>query len=157
MKQGRTHFRHRITAVVASAVTMGAWQCRFQSEKCGRTIGSCLDNQLPQLQEVDAERERQGLQPLHLASRYSQAGVQTLRLNLTAAAASQQVQLAFPVPQITTSLITLEVAADSLTFVQNAAPGEVRQPPRRGRCSAARRYRPRAALLNGMWLCVCRL
>lgn len=99
--------------------------CRFQSEKCGRTIGSCLENQLPQLQQVDADRERQGMQPLYLASRYSQAGVQTLRLNASAASASQQVQLAFPVPQITTSLVTLEVAADSLRFVQNAAPGEV--------------------------------
>lgn len=98
---------------------------RYQSEKCSRTIGSCLGNQLPQLQEEDAARAQQGQQPQHLASRYAQAGQQTLKINVTAASASQQVQLAFPVAQITTSLLSLEVAADSLTFIQNAAPGEV--------------------------------
>lgn len=77
------------------------------------------------------------MQPLYLASRYSQAGVQTLRLNATATLASQQVQLAFPVPQITTSLVTLEVAADSLRFIQNAAPGEVWPTARFDVCSAS--------------------
>lgn len=102
--------------------------CRYLSEKCSRTVGSCLDNQLHHLKLKDAERVSGGLQPLYSVSRYTQAGTHTLKFNFSSPTASQRVQLAFPVPQISSSLITLEVAADSLKFVQNAAPGEVRLP-----------------------------
>eukprot|EP00892_Ulva_mutabilis_P000250 jgi/Ulvmu1/10225/UM060_0025.1 len=106
-------------------IGVGFTAFRYQSEKCGRTIGSCLGNQLPALQEEDAARQAAGQQSQHLASRYAQAGVQTLKLNLTAESPSQQVQLAFPVAQVTTTLLSLEVAADGLTFIQNAAPGKI--------------------------------
>jgi hypothetical protein len=105
------------------------YTCRYHSEKCGRTVGTCLDNQLHHLQLTDAERVSKGLEPLYAVSRYTQAGVHSLKFNMSSSSSSQRVQLAFPVPQISTSIMTLEVEADSLKFIQNAAPGEVRREP----------------------------
>jgi hypothetical protein len=67
-----------------------------------------------------------GLLPQFLVSRYLHGGTNTLRVNGSAEQAMDRVQLELPVDQISTSIITLEVIADSFTFVENSSPGEVR-------------------------------
>lgn len=105
----------------------GAWPvCRFQSDKCSRTTGSCLDNQIFHLKQKDEARMASGLLPQFLLSRYLRGGSNTLRINGSAEQAMDRVQLELPVDQISTSIITLEVVADSFTFVENSSPGEVR-------------------------------
>lgn len=67
-----------------------------------------------------------GQLPQYLVSRYLHGGVNTLRVNGSAEVSAQRVQLELPVDQITTSLVTLEVVADSLKFIVNSSPGKVR-------------------------------
>ena len=93
-------------------------------------MGACLDNQLHHLKQRDAERVSAGLQPQYLVSRYLRGGESSLRVNGSAERNLDRVRLELPVDQISTSLVTLEVAADSLRFVENSSPGEVRCPPR---------------------------
>jgi Male gamete fusion factor len=119
---------------------------RYQSEKCGQVVGSCLGNQLFDLKQADDKRVAQGMAPRYSVSRYLNGGTNTVRIN--ASQALNRVQLELPVDQISTSLMTLEVAADSLRFVVNASPGKARaRPPvclrallwycKRGQCASS--------------------
>lgn len=67
-----------------------------------------------------------GLQPQYLVSRYLRGGASSIRINGTAQRSLDRVRLELPVDQISTSIVTLEVAADSLRFIENSSPGEVR-------------------------------
>jgi hypothetical protein len=89
-------------------------------------MASCLDNQPYHLLNIDNDREAKGLQPLYLSQRYAQVGGMILWLNWTAPAGQRTPTLKYNVPSISSSIVTLEVAADSFTFVQNFSPGQVR-------------------------------
>lgn len=99
--------------------------CRYQSEKCSRSTGACLDNQIFHLKQKDASRIAAGLQPQYLVSRYLRGGSNTLHLNSSATRSMDRVQLMLPVDQVSTSIVTLEVAADALKYIENSAPGQV--------------------------------
>jgi hypothetical protein len=99
--------------------------CRYQSEKCSRSTGACLDNQIVHLRQKDASRINAGLQPQYLVSRYLRGSTNTLFVNSSATRSMDRVQLKLPVDQVSTSIVTLEVAADSLKFIENSAPGKV--------------------------------
>lgn len=73
----------------------------------------------------DDNRVAMGQEPKYLANRYSQVGTVSLALNLTGPVEERTMEIKYPVPAISSSLITLEVAADSLKFAQNYSPGEV--------------------------------
>jgi Male gamete fusion factor len=90
-------------------------------------VGSCLANQIYDLKVSDAARIASGMAPQYLVSRYLNGGSNTVRVNSSATQSLNRVQLELPVDQISTSLMTLEVAADSLRFVQNSSPGKVRR------------------------------
>jgi Male gamete fusion factor len=99
---------------------------RYQNQGCSRKIGSCLDNQPYHLVTTDADRVAKGLEPIYGAQRYAQTGDVGLQLNLTGPVQERTVKIKYPVPSISSSLMTLEVAADSLKFIQNYSPGQVR-------------------------------
>ena len=94
---------------------------RFQAGGCGRVVGACLGSQIGQLAAADDARMKQGLDPLYYVARYLPKGA-----NNTIRAAGGQYSLALPVMQIQSSIVTVEVAADSVRFTVNAAPGKVR-------------------------------
>lgn len=73
----------------------------------------------------DNDREANGLEPIHKAQRYSQVGSVSLAFNLTGPVEERTMKIKYPIPSISSSLITLEVAADSFKFIQNYSPGEV--------------------------------
>lgn len=89
-------------------------------------MGSCLNNQLFHLKQADELRIAQGMQPQYTVARYLNGGTQGIRVNGSASQPLNRVQLELPVDSISTSLMTLEVAADSLSFIVNSSPGEVR-------------------------------
>ena len=102
------------------------WLCRrYHTEKCSRRVATCLDNQPYHLVTEDSDREAMGWEPKYRANRYSQVGVVSLAFNLTGPVEDRWMKIKYPVPAISSSIMTLEVAADSLTFIQNYSPGQV--------------------------------
>lgn len=98
---------------------------RYQYQACSRRVTSCLNNQPYHLVTEDAEREAAGLGPIYRAQRYAQAGSVGIKFNLTGPLEERTMKIQYPVPAISSSLLTLEVAADSLKFIQNYSPGKV--------------------------------
>lgn len=96
---------------------------RYQTmHPCSNAAGTCLANQPYHLITEDSDRASNGLEPLHLAQRYSQVGTVRLDRNLNAST----VHLEYSVPSISSSMLKVEVAADSLNFITRSPPGEVR-------------------------------
>ena len=113
---------------------------RFQSSGCSRVVGSCLNNQIGQLVAADESRVKQGKDPLYFVARYFQGGKNTIKPG------SGRFSLQLPVAQILSSIVVLDVAADSIRFTVNAVPGKVRC------CSRHSLYKPPAHTHAYVWL-----
>lgn len=96
---------------------------RYQSERCDRSIGTCLNNQLYHLEIQDLDRISKGLEPLYNITRYG-GGTQNTR-QVTSVSNGGGLALRLPLKGIKTSLVTLELKADNVTLVMNRAPGKI--------------------------------
>ncbi|CAI5951715.1 unnamed protein product [Closterium sp. NIES-64] len=90
---------------------------RFEPDRCQRSVGSCLSNQLLDFAQEDAQRVAQGLDPIHALS--SLGPITTLE------SPNGSLSIALVVTQRLNSLITLEIAADDVTFIKNRSPGRI--------------------------------
>ncbi|CAI7830183.1 unnamed protein product, partial [Closterium sp. NIES-53] len=90
---------------------------RFEPDRCQRSVGSCLSNQLLDFAQEDAQRVAQGLDPIHALS--SLGPISTLE------SPNGSLSIALVVTQRLNSLITLEIAADDVTFIKNRSPGRI--------------------------------
>ncbi|GBF95275.1 hypothetical protein Rsub_08306 [Raphidocelis subcapitata] len=94
---------------------------RNQPNGCARAPNTCLRGQLADLYEEDLARIRAGVTPLYSVRQFSYG----TGSSLARAPGSGDIALALPVSSRRSSLITIEVAADSMRFVTNAAPGRI--------------------------------
>ncbi|CAI5513237.1 unnamed protein product [Closterium sp. Naga37s-1] len=90
---------------------------RFEPDRCQRSVGSCLSNQLLDFAQEDAQRVAQGLDPIYALS--SLGPITTLE------SPNGSLSIALVVTQRLNSLITLEIAADDVTFIKNRSPGRI--------------------------------
>ena len=96
---------------------------RTASERCGQPLGSCLRNQLWDLEQIDNARIQQGMEPLYNITRYGGGWANQRQI-----AAGQQgggLSLRLPLKGVRTSLVTVEVAADDVQLVTNRAAGKI--------------------------------
>lgn len=121
----------------------GQYDIGHPSGPCSNSFESCLKNQIADLLDEDANREANGLQPLHLAQRYSHYGAVGFAFDLSGPIEERWMKASFQVPFVTGSMLQLEISADSLNFIERFPPGEV--------CAACSgRTLPMHVLL---WLC----
>lgn len=92
---------------------------------CGKTVEACLDNQPYHLVTEDSTRASDGLEPLHMAQRYSQLGDVGFQFQLTGPVEDRTIKIKYDVPSIQSSVLSLEFSADSLKFIEKVPPGEV--------------------------------
>ncbi|KAK9799370.1 hypothetical protein WJX73_004741 [Symbiochloris irregularis] len=94
-----------------------------QPNACSQPVGSCLANQIADLAAADDKLIALGSTPLYYVTRWGGG-------NAAANQAFSKVQggplwFGLPITQILNSVVTLNVAADSLTLVTNQSPGLV--------------------------------
>lgn len=80
----------------------------------------CLSNQLKDILEADQARIASGRVPLYLVSQYTHGLASELK-----AFTGGMLSFALPVSGIRSSLVLLEAAADSISFVTNTSPGRI--------------------------------
>lgn len=80
---------------------------------------ACLSNQLKDLLAGDRQRAASGTTPLYTLAQYTYGAASSV------AFAPGSFSLDLPLPYSGASLVRLELAADSLTFVVNSAPGRI--------------------------------
>lgn len=107
---------------------------RYQGDACNKPLGSCLSNQIYDLGVQDSARIASGMPPLYNITRYGGGWANTQQLtssapgngysNVTGSTGAGLV-LRLPLAGVRTSLVTLEVSADSLQLVTNLAPGKI--------------------------------
>lgn len=105
---------------------------RYQGDACGEPLGSCLSNQIYDLGVQDSARIASGLPPLYNITRYGGGWANTQQVTSSALGSgansnstSSGLVLRLPLAGVRTSLVTLEVSADSLQLVTNLAPGKI--------------------------------
>lgn len=93
-----------------------------QPNQCQSPVQSCLSSQIDDLYQKDMQLLSSGQPPLYMVSGFCKGAVQ---LGAQVNAAGQTVFLACPLNQRHTSIMTLEVEADSVMFVTNVATGKI--------------------------------
>ncbi len=89
---------------------------RYQTEACDRPFGSCLNNQIFHYEMEDQERAARGLSPLYNIRRYG-GGTDNVGQALQG---PDGLLLKLPMAQMRSSVVTLSIKADDMTFVTNA-------------------------------------
>lgn len=115
--------RSRVSADGADCDRVGTGFSAFRNQAggCGRAPGSCLRGQLADLLEADEARAAQGMAPLYSVKQFSHGASS----GLSRAPGSGDVAFALPLASRRSSVVTVEVAADSARFVTNASPGRL--------------------------------
>jgi hypothetical protein len=104
-------------------VGVGYTAFRNQANACGRPIGSCLSQQIYDLEREDQLRIQQGEEPLYNITAFG--GGRENQRQVTAAANGGGLSLRLPIKGAQTSLVTLEVRADDVQLVVNKASGHI--------------------------------
>lgn len=94
----------------------------FQSEQangCNLPRGSCLANQIKDLRERDLERLMSGQVPSFFLHAHG--------LEMREHVASAVRELAYPIQDVQTTLVRLELSADNLKFARAVAPGSLKK------------------------------
>lgn len=84
-----------------------------------RAPQACLGNQLRDLYRTDQRRIEAGSTPLYLLSQYAYGNQSSV------SSTSAIFRLDLPLPYSGASILRMEVAADSLRFITNTAPGQI--------------------------------
>jgi hypothetical protein len=97
---------------------------RNQNNACGTTAGTCLANQPHDLYTADQAARARGVKGQYFASNFGQLSVN--QFSATAGALDPTVQyLAYIDQQLSNSIVTLQLAADSIQFITNRASGVI--------------------------------
>ncbi|KAL2613599.1 hypothetical protein R1flu_025291 [Riccia fluitans] len=86
---------------------------RYQPGACAREAQSCLANQLDALKKIDVDRRNAGLRPLYSITQYGIINTY------------QERGLSLQATDSLTSILTLELTADNVTFFINKSPGKI--------------------------------
>lgn len=93
-----------------------------QGNRCHMEPGSCLQNQLDALRDLDRKREAAGLQPIYLSAAYGEMAVMGFQENENSPVAPH---LTYVSPAPPNTLITVTLQADSLSYVVSVSTGEI--------------------------------
>ena len=102
-------------------IGVGFTPFRYQEERCGRRVGSCLENQVADLLREDEARVAAGQTPQYLITRWGGGHAQQVKYDLS----SSELKLQLPVEQLRHSVVTLSLDAAEVRLVTNLAPGEI--------------------------------
>ena len=102
-------------------IGVGFTPFRYQEERCGRRVGSCLENQVADLLREDETRVAAGQTPQYLITRWGGGHAQQVEYDL----ATSELKLQLPVEQLRHSVVTLSLDAAEVRLVTNLAPGEI--------------------------------
>ena len=102
-------------------IGVGFTPFRYQEERCGRRVGSCLGNQVDDFLREDEERVAAGQTPKYLITRWGGGHAKQVAYDLS----SSELKLQLPVEQLQHSVVTLTINAAEVRLVTNLAPGVI--------------------------------
>lgn len=94
---------------------------RFQSSACERPFGTCLDNQIFHFEVEDQSRIERGLNPLYNIKRYGGGTANVGQVHER----SENLVLKLPLTQMRSSIVTLSMKADSITYVTHVGQAQI--------------------------------
>lgn len=110
-----------LNGLECNKVGVGYSAFRFQTDRCQKPVGSCLKDQIYDLEYEDERRTETGLPPIYNIKRFG-GGSDNVRQLM---ASGGDLSLRLPLTGLQTSLITLELNADEIQLVTNRAPGKI--------------------------------